>query len=99
MKDPPSRQPLLARNVWTTYPGGSTNSRQLLPRQHRDHPLTADQRTHHHHPRVFRDNLADDGGILPQRMSTHHREESLGIGWRNHRQEFAFVGNIENIEA
>lgn len=58
-----------------------------------------DARVHHHEPRMIGANVADDRSISPERMGPHCGEHLVRIlGW-NDCEQFAFVRDIERIEA
>lgn len=42
---------------------------------------------------------ADDGGVLSERMGAHDGESGLGLFGRDGESEFAFVGEVDGIEA
>src|SRR4029077_16885846 len=76
----------------------SADSRQLLSRQHENHPLSAHERARGHETRVFRDHLTDEGCVSPQGMSPHGLERCVGLVRWHDGDQLALVGDVKWVK-
>ena len=42
--------------------------------------------------------FADNRGVLAERVRAHRSKNAIGLGGRNNREEFTFIGDIKRIE-
>ena len=64
-----------------------------------DDAAAAEARVHLDEVVRIGDHLADDRGVASERMRAHRREQPVGVLGAADRDELAFVGDVERVEA
>jgi hypothetical protein len=72
---------------------------QLVAGQPVDDALAAEARAHLYEMVRVGHHLADDRGVASERMRTHRRQQPRGVLGRADRDELAFAGDAQRIQA
>ncbi len=84
-----------APQIWRA----STNPWQGVSEQPVHHAVSAEPGLHLDESMGVGDDLPDDRGVPAERVGAHRREKARGIALFADRDELAFVGDVERIEA
>src|SRR5581483_6931777 len=75
------------------------DSRQLLTKEHIEHTRATDLRFHEHHARMLSDYFPNNASIASMDVLPHAFHDGVSMIARNNGDQFAFIGDIEWIEA